>query len=206
MGQTKICGFLRKSAVSCRFENLRLQHDRIPRKSGNLQKSAKICEKTANSARFVPFRLSLLILLEIWPPPISGTIPRSCLCLLVFVAPRRNCFLTMDITPHDPALSTNMQTQSSLLKSRVLTWTTRHTVSTRRIGANPEKSDLVNFGGPNWRKFSELSVLLFFLGKTDKMLPKSSLVNQFSATPRGQLNWTGPIANGSDTVCSLILP
>ena len=43
----------------------------------------------------------------------------------------------------------------------------------RRIGANIEKSDLVNFRGPDWRKFSELSVLLFFLGKTDKMLPKS---------------------------------
>ena len=46
-------------------------------------------------------------------------------------------------------------------------------IKTRRIGANPEKSDLVNFRGPDWRKFSELCVLLFFLGKTDKMLPKS---------------------------------
>ena len=44
---------------------------------------------------------------------------------------------------------------------------------TRRIGANPKKSDLVNFWGPDWRKFSELRVLLFFLGKTDKMFPKS---------------------------------
>ena len=45
---------------------------------------------------------------------------------------------------------------------------------THRIGANPEKSDLVNFQGPDRRNFSELCVLLFFfLGKTDKMLPKS---------------------------------
>ena len=36
-------GFLRKSAVSC--ENLRFQNAVIPRKSDNLQKSAKICEK-----------------------------------------------------------------------------------------------------------------------------------------------------------------
>ena len=41
------------------------------------------------------------------------------------------------------------------------------------IGANPEKSDLVNFRGPDWKKFSELGVLLFSLGKADKMLPKS---------------------------------
>ena len=46
------------------------------------------------------------------------------------------------------------------------------TIRTRRIGANPEKSDLVNFRGPNWKKFSELCVLLFFLGKIDKILPK----------------------------------
>ena len=44
---------------------------------------------------------------------------------------------------------------------------------TRRIGANPEKSDLLNFRGPDWRKFSELCVLLFLLGKTDRMLRKS---------------------------------
>ena len=46
---------------------------------------------------------------------------------------------------------------------------------TRWIGANPEKSDLVNFQGPDWSKFSELCVLLFLLGKSDKMLPKSRL-------------------------------
>ena len=49
----------------------------------------------------------------------------------------------------------------------------RFTIRTRRTGANPEKSDLVNFRGPDWRKFSELCALLFFLGKTDKILPKS---------------------------------
>ena len=33
------------------------------------------------------------------------------------------------------------------------------------------------------------------------MLPKSRCSKQFSASPRGQLpaNWTGPIANGSET-------
>ena len=41
-----------------------------------------------------------------------------------------------------------------------------------RIGANPEKSDLLNFRGPDWRKFSEPCVLLLFLGKTDKNAPK----------------------------------
>ena len=55
-------------------------------------------------------------------------------------------------------------------------------IRTRRIGANPEKSDLVTFRGPDWRKFSELCVLLFFLRKTDKMLPKS----QFSKPIFGQ--------------------
>ena len=47
------------------------------------------------------------------------------------------------------------------------------TIRTRWIGANPEKSDLVNFRAPDKRKFSELCVLLFFLGKIDKMVPKS---------------------------------
>ena len=34
--------------------------------------------------------------------------------------------------------------------------------------------------------------------KSTKFSPNPGLVNQFSATPRGQLNWTGPIANGSE--------
>ena len=74
MGQTGFCKNLRFSAVFCenlRFpavfcENLRLRNAVIPRKSENQQKSAKICEKTANSAPFVPFSLSLLI-----PPELS---------------------------------------------------------------------------------------------------------------------------------------
>ena len=49
------------------------------------------------------------------------------------------------------------------------------------------------------RKFSDLCVLLLFQGKFDKMLPNPGLVNQFSATLRSQLNWTGPNANGSDS-------
>ena len=38
--------------------------------------------------------------------------------------------------------------------------------------------------------------------KLTKYSQNPSLVNQFSATPRGQLNWTGPIANGSDSSVS----
>ena len=53
MGQTGLCAILRFPAVFCenlRFpavfcENLRLPNDVIPRKSENLQKSTKICEK-----------------------------------------------------------------------------------------------------------------------------------------------------------------
>ena len=73
---------------------------------------------------------------------------------------------------------------------------------TRRIGANPEKSDLLNFRGPDWRKFSELCVLLFFLGKTDKMLPKSRFSKRIFGHSAGHLNWTGPIANGSESSSS----
>ena len=53
---------------------------------------------------------------------------------------------------------------------------------THRIGANPEKSDLVNFRGPDWRKFSELCVLLFFLGKSTTCSHNLGLVNEFSQT------------------------
>ena len=42
-----------------------------------------------------------------------------------------------------------------------------------------------------WRIFSELCVLLFFLGKSTKCSQNPGLVKEFSATPRGQLNWTG---------------
>ena len=58
-------GFLRKSALSCSF----LRKSAPPKccHSQEKRKSAKISEnlrKTANSARFVPFSLSLLIPLE----------------------------------------------------------------------------------------------------------------------------------------------
>ena len=46
------------------------------------------------------------------------------------------------------------------------------TFRTRRIGANPEKSDLVNFRGLDWRKFSELCVLLFCPRKSWQITPK----------------------------------
>ena len=63
------------------------------------------------------------------------------------------------------------------------------------------KSDLVNFRCPDWRKFSELCVLLFVPGKIDKIFPKSRFSERIfgdsTATPRHQLNWTGPIANSS---------
>ena len=60
------------------------------------------------------------------------------------------------------------------------------------------KSRLVNFRGPDSRKLSELCVLLFFQGKSTKCSQNPGLVNEFSATPRGRLNWTGPIANSSE--------
>ena len=73
MGQTGFCENLAVFCENLRFpavfcENPRLRSARIPRKkSENLQKSAEICEKkTANSARSVPFSLSLFIGAEIW--------------------------------------------------------------------------------------------------------------------------------------------
>ena len=57
MGQSGCCENLRFPAVFC--ENLRLRNAVLARKSANLQKSAKISEKTANLAPFVPFSLSL---------------------------------------------------------------------------------------------------------------------------------------------------
>ena len=68
------CGFLRKSAVSCGF----LRNSAPPKccNSQEKRKSAKISEnlrKTANSAPFVPFSLSLLM------PPDSRRFPRHLL-------------------------------------------------------------------------------------------------------------------------------
>ena len=45
--------------------------------------------------------------------------------------------------------------------------------STRRIGANPEESDLVNFGVRTEENLVNIVFCCFFLGETDKMLPKS---------------------------------
>ena len=41
-------------------------------------------------------------------------------------------------------------------------------------------------------------VCCFSWGKINKSSQNPGLINQFSATPRGQLNWTGPIANSFD--------
>ena len=69
---------------------------------------------------------------------------------------------------------------------------------TRRIGANPEKSDLVNFRGPTKKNLVNSVFCCFSWEKSTNCSRKPGLVNEFSATPRGQLNWTGPIANSSD--------
>ena len=66
---------------------------------------------------------------------------------------------------------------------------------TRQIGANPEKSDLVNFQGPDWRKFGELCVLL--LGKTDNMLPKSRFSKPSETNNKNTIH--NNIWNGSGT-------
>ena len=54
----KFCGFLRKSAKNAPPKCCNSQNQR---------KLAKICEKTANAAPFVPFHLSLLIPLDRGP-------------------------------------------------------------------------------------------------------------------------------------------
>ena len=69
---------------------------------------------------------------------------------------------------------------------------------TRCIGANPEKSDLVNFGVRTKENLVNFVFFCFSWEKSTKCSQNPGLVNEFSATPRGQLNWTGPIANGSD--------
>ena len=60
----------------------------------------------------------------------------------------------------------------SLQKSRGRKPWSAQCVRTDRIGANPEKSTLVSFRGPSWRRFSELSILLFLLRKINKIHPK----------------------------------
>ena len=74
------------------------------------------------------------------------------------------------------------------------------------IGANPEKISLVNSRGPDWRQFSELCALLFFLGKTHKMLAKIQFSKPIFGHPAGQLErphckqfqfWCSQIRSGS---------
>ena len=48
-------------------------------------------------------------------------------------------------------------------------------IRARWIGANPEKSDLVNFRVQTEKNLVNFCVLLFFLGKTNKMLPNPPL-------------------------------
>ena len=43
------------------------------------------------------------------------------------------------------------------------------------------------------------SVFCCFLGTANKSLQNQGLLEQFSVTLRGQLHWTGPIANTSDS-------
>ena len=50
--------------------------------------------------------------------------------------------------------------------------TRKSLIKTRRIGVNPEKPDLINFWGQDWRKFSEVWTLLFFLKKNWQNAPK----------------------------------
>ena len=74
---------------------------------------------------------------------------------------------------------------------------------THRIGANPEKPDSVNFRRPDWRKFSELCVLLFSWERSTKCSQTSwfskrifghplltdTRVKIFSKTPTGPPPW-----------------
>ena len=70
---------------------------------------------------------------------------------------------------------------------------------TRRIGANPEKIRFSEFPGSGLNKNLVNSVFCCFSWENrQKCSQNPGLVNEFSATPRGQLNWTGPIANSSD--------
>ena len=77
---------------------------------------------------------------------------------------------------------------------------TTHSQKCPRIGANPEKLDSVNFRGPDWRKFSELCVLLFFLGKNYKMLPKTGFSKPSFGHPSGSTkSGPAPSQNSSDS-------
>ena len=71
-------------------------------------------------------------------------------------------------------------------------------IRTRWIGANPKKSDLVNSGVRTKENLVNSVFCCFSWDKSTKCSQNPGLVNEFSATPRGQLYWTGPIANSSD--------
>ena len=68
----------------------------------------------------------------------------------------------------------------------------------RRIGVNPEKSDLVNFRGPDEENLVNSVFCCFSWEKSTKSSQNPGLANEFSANLRGQPNWTGPIANSSE--------
>ena len=59
-------------------------------------------------------------------------------------------------------------------------------IRARRIGANPEKSDLINFRGPDERKFSELCFPI------DKMFPESRFSKQIFGDPAGSTKLDRP--------------
>ena len=66
-------------------------------------------------------------------------------------------------------------------------------VRTHRIGANPENLDLVNFWGLDSGKFSELCLLLFFIEKSDKLLPKPRFSKPIFGHPAGSTKLDRPL-------------
>ena len=87
-------------------------------------------------------------------PPLFSFRNKICLNTLLRLqtANKRDCFSWR--------LSLSLSTINVLLRAR-------------RIGANPEKSDLVNSGVRTEENLVNSVLCCFFLGKTDKMLPKS---------------------------------
>ena len=74
----------------------------------------------------------------------------------------------------------------------------------RWIGASPEKSDLVNSRVRTKENLVNSVFCRFSWEKSTKCSQNPGLVNEFSVTPRGRLNWTGPIANSSELLIQLI--
>ena len=80
----------------------------------------------------------------------------------------------------------------------------RQWFTTQQIGANPEKSDLVNYRGLDWKKVSELRVLPFFpRKKSTKSYQNPGFVKQFWDTAWGQLHWASPIANSCESCATM---